>query len=174
MHCYVEIVVSGDIFILPRFQLDFVSDYFGQVFDSRNQSSDEIDTTDSHYGGIHSQITDMIIMYVYTKNIALDNQNIYEVTATVDYLCMWKLKSTCVKYLRTSITALTWMDTFRFAEVLNLKSVTEICTDIFPYLCHFLDLTPLNFKSFVSLMEVQKYKMNNSTIFDVIKFCTFS
>lgn len=169
-YCNVKINVGGEIFYGHRFLLGASSGYFERLFEGQFEERflDEIIITGSHGNEICGRAMELIIEYTYTENIALNDENIYDVMTAVDFLDIWQLKPICEEFLISSISSETWMKTFQTADHFSLKSVTETCIARFPEFFADLDLTNFDLSSLEMIMNKQSEVMKSSSVFDVI------
>ena len=170
IYCDVLLNVQGVVFHAHRFLLGFSSGYFHRIFHGNLKEKNvcQIEITGPLGSRITPETMQLIIVYLYTEEIDLNNDIIYDVIMAADYLDMQQLVLVCNDYLIDSITAETWLNTFAIAHQFNLKPLISACMSHFQFVYNDLNLEDLNLFDFQQNAPDQHEKLEKYDVFKII------
>jgi kelch-like protein 10 len=61
--------------------------------------------TDLFLPGVSSEVMNLVLQYIYTGSVEIDNENIWDLLVLADYLCIEELIETCCRFFRDMLNA---------------------------------------------------------------------
>nr|CAD7591785.1 unnamed protein product [Timema genevievae] len=109
---------DGGTFPVHRAILSSCSTYFRALFTTTLHTSDK---TDVLVPGVSSEMMSLILEYAYLRNLPVNQNNVYKLLVTADYLCVIGVLELCSEFLRSSLNEENCIGIMRFASPINLK-----------------------------------------------------
>jgi len=85
VYCDITLVVEDTKFRCHKFLLGAVSRYFHGLFRNhfKDSQSDQLTLTTPH--GLTSSVCELVVKYIYTEEISLNERNVFDVLLTANY-----------------------------------------------------------------------------------------
>ena len=101
LFCDVIINVGREKFYGHRFLLDIASGYFRRMFRSFliERYTNEVTIFGPHDDELTADTMERIFQYIYTREIDITKNNVYDILFAADYLDIKKLKYICLDFL---------------------------------------------------------------------------
>nr|CAD7452780.1 unnamed protein product [Timema tahoe] len=104
---------DGGTFPVHRAILSSCSTYFRALFTTTLHTSDK---TDVLVPGVSSEMMSLILEYAYLRNLPVNQNNVYKLLVTADYLCVIGVLELCSEFLRSSLNEENCIGIMRFAR----------------------------------------------------------
>ena len=121
--------------------------FFHRMFSSKMKESYESKATITT---ISPEIMEVILDFIYTCTLNINDDNVYEILCAADYLQMQNIKDFCSFYLRESTSEDNWCVVWKFAKLYNMKNLIA-CTELF---------IVANFKTLLERDEMKQLSAN--------------
>ena len=166
----IQIKVKDELFHGHRFLLGSTSGYFDRLF--RSKFKNKFDKVIVVKGPLDDEIApstmNIILIYIYTESITLDEEDIFSVIRAAEFLDIPQLVCTCVEYLLESISPTTWLSTYRISQHLNKANLHQACLDHFQKVYSFLDYSVFIFSELKEVLEQNQSFISSSAVYKVI------
>jgi len=104
------------------------SDLFKTLFSTKLNEADQVVF---HVQSTDSQQVKVVLDYIYSESVTINEDNIYEIIACSDYFMLQNLKDRCCHFLNKYINHENLFEIFACAEMYNLESVKEDVAEYF-------------------------------------------
>ncbi|XP_034181650.1 kelch-like protein 10 isoform X1 [Osmia lignaria lignaria] len=104
---------DGGIFPIHRAILSACSPYFRTLFTTTLHSREK---TDVLLPGVSSNMMNLLLEYAYLRSISINNENVYQLLVTADYLNVLGVLELCCEYLKQNLAAENCISVMRFAR----------------------------------------------------------
>ena len=163
--CDATISTESRNFVVHKCVVAAASVFFRKLFSSKMKEKYESKAT---IMSVSSETMELILNYIYTSKLALNDENVYDLLCAADYLQMQDVKDMCGFYLRDNLTSKNCFIMWNFAKMYNMKNLTFL-TEMF-ISAHFNDLLKLEVYKELSPNSFKEYlalKNNKATEIDI-------
>ena len=172
IYCDVIVETDGIQFQVHRCVVGIFSAYFKTMFKS-NFTEKHTDVIHL-FGPIGEEIShrtlSVIFDYMYTSEVLLSDETVFDVTIASEYLLIPDLTSICTNLLRKLLTLENWLRIFQLGLKINDSSLVEFCLhhEMFPVIFQNIKLHQLGFEEFYAIVNHCKSYFDSSSLLNTI------
>jgi len=119
--CDATISTESRNFVIHKCVVAAASIFFRKLFSSKMKENYESKAT---IKTVSPEIMATILDYIYTSNLEITDENVYDLLCASDYLQMQEIKDMCGFYLKDNLSEKNCFGMWNFAKMYNMKNLT--------------------------------------------------